>query len=183
MPRCVFGLPSCACPALPHRACPHGCGAGLAERAPAQPERDPRSYTPKHLADKFASASSSSSRFSSCAEPVSSSSRSFTRSFGPYVLVDGTVVADDFQHLISSALLAPINLNERGEETSVEVWTNVATDGTEAEFANADTCDGFRVGTDNFRGVFGTSTETGSAWTDDRFDTCDQQKAVYCFGQ
>ena len=45
--------PSCGRTNTPGQRFCHGCGAGLAERAPAEPERDPRSYTPKHLADKI----------------------------------------------------------------------------------------------------------------------------------
>ena len=107
----------------------------------------------------------------------------FVHSFGPYVLVDGTVVADNFQDLIDGALLSPINPNELGVATSVEVWTNVATDGTRVESTNANTCDDFRDGTAAFSGVFGTSTATGSSWTNAGLDTCDQPKALYCFGQ
>ena len=105
----------------------------------------------------------------------------FVHSFGPYVLVDGTVVADDFQGLTSGALLAPINLDENGDVAAVEVWTNVATDGTRLDSAN--TCDNFRNGTAAFQGVFGISTETGSSWTNAGLDTCEQPKALYCFGQ
>jgi hypothetical protein len=54
----------------------------------------------------------------------------FTLSFGPYVLVDGTVVANNSDDLTDGILAAPISVNEKGESTSVEVWTNVAVDGT-----------------------------------------------------
>ncbi len=107
----------------------------------------------------------------------------FVHSFGPYVLVDGTVVADDFQGLTSGALLAPINLDENGDVADVEVWTNVATDGTRVESTDENTCDNFRDGTAASSGVFGISTETGSSWTNAGLDTCDQPKALYCFGQ
>jgi hypothetical protein len=55
----------------------------------------------------------------------------FTRSLGPYVLVNGTVVANNWDDLTDGTLAAPINLNEKGELTSLEVWTNVAVDGTQ----------------------------------------------------
>ncbi len=45
--------PSCGRTNTPGQRFCHGCGAGLAESAQAQPERDPRAYTPKHLADKI----------------------------------------------------------------------------------------------------------------------------------
>ena len=107
----------------------------------------------------------------------------FARAFAPYVLVDGTVVANDWDDLTDGTLLAPIDLNERGEQASVEVWTNVGTDGTQLEPLNADTCDGFRSDSPTLRGRHGISTETGSAWTNAGFDTCDQEKALYCFSQ
>ncbi len=44
--------PSCGRTNTPGQRFCHGCGAGLAEPAP-QATRDPRSYTPKHLADKI----------------------------------------------------------------------------------------------------------------------------------
>ncbi len=54
----------------------------------------------------------------------------FFRSSGPYLLVDGTIVATDWDDLTDGSLLAPINISETGEIRSVEVWSNVAADGT-----------------------------------------------------
>ena len=42
----------------------------------------------------------------------------------PYVLVDGTLVADNFGALTSAPLRAPISLNERGGRVNANVWTN-----------------------------------------------------------
>ena len=107
----------------------------------------------------------------------------FSRSFGPYVLVDGTIVANDWDDLTDGSLAAPINLNEKGEITSVEVWTGVAVDGTRLNSTREDTCNNLRSSSASYRGTFGLSTETGSAWSNANFDSCDQEKALYCFGQ
>lgn len=69
----------------------------------------------------------------------------FRRSSGPYILVDGTVVADDWADLTAGNLSAPIELNENGNATDVEVWTNVAIDGTRLDVAEESGCDHWNV--------------------------------------
>ena len=110
----------------------------------------------------------------------------FARAFGPYLLVDGTLIANDWDDLTDGTLAAPIDLNEKGESTSVEVWTNVSVDGTRLNVTIETTCNNFNppIGeSELFTGIFGVSTETGPAWTNSGVDTCDQMKALYCFGQ
>jgi hypothetical protein len=105
------------------------------------------------------------------------------QSLGPYVLVDGTIVANDWSDLTDGALAAPINLNEKGEFTSVDVWTNAAADGTRLNATSESTCGNFGSSESTLTGAFGVSTETGATWTNSGVDTCDQMKALYCFGQ
>ncbi len=107
----------------------------------------------------------------------------FFRSSGPYVLVDGTIVAVDWDDLTDGSLLAPINVNEKGEIVSVEVWSNVATDGTVLGNASADGCSSWLSNLPTDTGRTGLSTETGPSWTNHSSDTCEQPKALYCFGQ
>ena len=106
----------------------------------------------------------------------------FYQSVGPYVRVDGTEVANDWSDLVDGSLSAAINVDENGDFNPVEVWTNVAPDGSRGGLANPDSCATW--GTfEGLTGRFGLSTSTGAAWTDQGFDSCEQEKALYCFGQ
>jgi len=107
----------------------------------------------------------------------------FARSFGAYVLVDGTEIASDWNDLTDGMLSAPINLTEAGDLVSVEVWTNVDTDGTRAESVPNDTCGEWTSDDGALQGIHGSSDATGSDWTNAGFNSCNQAKAMYCFGQ
>ena len=107
----------------------------------------------------------------------------FFRSSGPYLLVDGTIVATDWDDLTDGSLLVPINISETGEVRSVEVWSNVAADGTQLGPDPSDSCNDWNESLATFDGNTGSSTETGPGWTNHSNDTCDQQNALYCVGQ
>jgi cysteine-rich repeat protein len=61
------------------------------------------------------------------------------RSEGRYVLLDGTVVADDWDALITEPLQHPIDLTETGETLHTPVWTGMA-HGTGRVVPGADNC-------------------------------------------
>ena len=60
-----------------------------------------------------------------------------TRSTGPYRLVNGTTIANDWSDLTDGTLAAPINVTEAGVAVgTAAVWTHTRTDGTAGGDAN-----------------------------------------------
>jgi len=102
-----------------------------------------------------------------------------TQAGGPYALVDGTRVADDWDDLVDGSILAPINLDASGVERSGEVWTGTLADGTSYLI---DDCGGF---TNGLTGVAlcGASASTTSTWTDNITPACSTRLGLYCIEQ
>jgi hypothetical protein len=59
----------------------------------------------------------------------SSVSQRLAHSTVPYVLVDGTTVASDWEDLVDGALLAPINLDANGQVRTGDTWTGTLATG------------------------------------------------------
>ncbi len=122
-----------------------------------------------------------------------SPSTRFTRSTVAYILVDGTVVADDWDDLVDGALLSPILQSETGvdhpQEPYPQVWTNTTVDGlTVHQSACGHNSDGFTKDHDDpgFPTGTGRSGSVGSQWTDTDVlgkRTCDSNLRLYCFEQ
>jgi hypothetical protein len=85
------------------------------------------------ICQKFAAAGNLPGKYRAwLADTAGSPGTRFTKSGGPYKLVDGSLVANDWPDLTSGALRHPINLTERGgtpqtttvcEPRAVYVWT------------------------------------------------------------
>ncbi|MEM7025497.1 MAG: hypothetical protein AAF637_23370 [Pseudomonadota bacterium] len=106
----------------------------------------------------------------------------FIKASVPYLLVDGTQIADDWTDLTDGDLDAPINLNENGASASARTWTGTRVNGTAA----AQRC-GEWTSTGS-QGVFGTTASTASPWTGASGGTsvttaCTSSYAFYCFQQ
>lgn len=110
----------------------------------------------------------------------------FIRSEGPYVLVDGTTIASDYDDLVDGALLAPIDLTASG--TSIfdspvnpdgYTWTGTNADGTAATA----TCNGWTTAEPEVLGASGASDTTDSAWSNEIDDTCNAPYALICVQQ
>jgi hypothetical protein len=106
---------------------------------------------------------------------------------GPYVLVDGSLVADDWAALVSGAIAHPINITELGEPlisaficTGGEVWTNTQFDGTRRSTSS---CNDWSAS----EGVsfVGDSDDTDVSWTESQCInvTCAAALPLYCFEQ
>ncbi|UCF47349.1 MAG: hypothetical protein JSU89_09230, partial [Myxococcales bacterium] len=54
----------------------------------------------------------------------------FAQSGGPYVLVDGTRIADNWGDLTDGSIQAPINLDANGLTRGGDVWTGTLPDGS-----------------------------------------------------
>ena len=109
-----------------------------------------------------------------------------------YRLVDGTLVAQDWNHLVSGAPLKnPIDLDENGNFVPGTGQNGYAWTGTEVDGGAASlTCGDWSVSEDcstttAFEGVVGFDTFTTSAWTSGGNPACCtvQKFAFYCFEQ
>ncbi|HEY1959673.1 MAG TPA: hypothetical protein VGH28_28885 [Polyangiaceae bacterium] len=113
----------------------------------------------------------------------------FTQSKAPYVLVDGTLVADDWTSLTSGTLKHAIDLTPQKITLSPSlptrrVMTNVAPDGTTA--SPPSDCTGWTT-SDSSQPVVGDPTATTADWTHlaspDPTWTCSLQYRLYCLEQ
>jgi hypothetical protein len=121
-------------------------------------------------------------------DSTASPSTRFSKSKGPYKLVDGTVVATNWADLTDGNLQHRINISELGTDpfipgTSVPVWTNTRADGTvtNTQF----TCDNFTSATQDPPGSgWGIVLFTNFSWTELDFSgSCSTTAHLYCFQQ
>jgi hypothetical protein len=103
-----------------------------------------------------------------------------TRSAVPYVLVDGTRVADDWDDLVDMQLLAPIGLDAGGQPQGGDVWTGTLPSGQ--PFADGD-CAGFTTEASNSLSLCGSTAFSDSRWTASQTPTCNTRLRLFCFQQ
>lgn len=103
----------------------------------------------------------------------------FVRSTQPYVLVDGTRIADDWDDLTDGTLQAILNLDANGEARGGDVWTGTLPSGL--SFAETD-CDGFTSGTVG-AALCGTTQSINAGWTASQVPRCDTPLRLFCFEQ
>jgi hypothetical protein len=115
-------------------------------------------------------------------DDIGAPSARFMRSPGPYLLLNETIIADDWADLTSGSLKAPINRTEEDEPflPPFETWTNTKVDGTLDE-SLAD-CESWA--TVNAVGSVGNVLASTANWTDENpFQTCSISAHIYCFQQ
>jgi hypothetical protein len=100
-----------------------------------------------------------------------------TQSSVPYVLVDGTMVADDWVDLVDGFIDAPINLDANGLLRGGDVWTGTLPSGL--SYANGD-CAGFTDESEPM-GLCGSTTTFGGGWTTSATPVCSTELRLYCF--
>ncbi len=103
----------------------------------------------------------------------------FTQSEVPYVLVDGTRIADDWEDLTDDSLQAFIDLDATGVTRGGDVWTGTLPSGL--AYAQTD-CDGFTNGSIG-SALCGTTRSINSSWTANRIPTCNTPLRLFCFQQ
>jgi hypothetical protein len=108
-----------------------------------------------------------------------SAAERLTHSNVPYVLVDGTTVANDWDDLVDRSLAAPINLDAEGVPRGGDTWTGTLAIG-----------DAYTVGdcaafTSNSGGnaLCGSSGSTNAAWSQSATPSCSTALRLYCFEQ
>jgi hypothetical protein len=112
-----------------------------------------------------------------------SPSTRFTQSFGPYELVDGTIVADDYVDLTDRTLDNPIIQDERGDPAPLGgiAWTGTFPDGTSV----GDNCQNWEEQSGDHVGSFGQIGVTDDRWTynPNSPQSCGTFLRLYCFQQ
>ena len=112
-------------------------------------------------------------------------SGNFTRSIVPYVRVDGTKIAENWDDLTScndatktdQCLLAPINMNAKGEIINNDVWTGL-------NFSSSSGQQNCNMWTEmGVKGVIGNSSKTNHQWMESEIKKCDTENYIYCFEQ
>ena len=104
---------------------------------------------------------------------------------GRYVLVDGTVVANNWQALLSEPLQHPIELTELGELAHVSVWTGTRY-GDGRAVPGSEHCDDWTSEDPDKQASFGRSDEVDVNWTQSQFSnptSCLSMYAIYCIEQ
>ncbi|MBU0535597.1 MAG: hypothetical protein KKE20_01425, partial [Nanoarchaeota archaeon] len=115
----------------------------------------------------------------------------FTKSPVPYRLVDGTIIANDWNDLISYSpyyLKNPLNLDENGIVRSGRVWTNTWYTGVRQNLlappnARYDSCREWSDTTNGNWGYSGTIGSMTAQWTGYGPTVCSGQNRLYCFRQ
>lgn len=102
-----------------------------------------------------------------------------TQSSVPYALVDGTRIADDWNDLVDSSLLAPVNLDASGLLRGGDVWTGTLPDGV--PYANDD-CAGFTSGSEGIA-LCGSTASAAGNWTANDTPACSTELRLYCIEQ
>lgn len=101
------------------------------------------------------------------------------QSSDPYVLVDGTLIAEDWADLVDGSILARINLDASGTPRGGDVWTGTLATG--GSFTDND-CAGFTSASAGF-GLCGSTATAASQWTENITPACGTSLRLYCFEQ
>jgi hypothetical protein len=113
---------------------------------------------------------------------TSSPSARFSKATVPYRLLDGTVIANDWNDLLSGSLRHAIDRDEKNTVTTgIEVWTATTSTGT----YEGGGCNGFTSGSSNAPIVAqGVTDRASGQWTYVYLQYCDRTNPrIYCFEQ
>lgn len=111
--------------------------------------------------------------------------------YGPYLRVDGAIIAKSAIELFSGSLRSQIIINEKGEQimSGMPVWTGTSANGTPTTGNCKDpngnpwsTAAGCSAGHCD-EGTAGSTHATDSAWTNNENHLCKTALPVYCFEQ
>lgn len=104
---------------------------------------------------------------------------------GPYMLINGTTIANNWSDLIDGTLASPINVTEINGLASIPVWTNTDARGEIAPNNKTWHCSNWTTSSSSRRGNTGESQSSNTRWTTGISELCSQNDYVglYCFEQ
>ncbi len=109
-------------------------------------------------------------------------------SLGPYYMLNGRIIAENFADLVDGTIRAAINWTEQGGPATrgeflepTFVWTG--TSWTGEGFEGDRTCAGWTVDGSEATGIAGVSEEDGGRWTTFGGISCGNRHRLYCFEQ
>jgi len=106
----------------------------------------------------------------------------FTRSADPYLLPDGTKIAEDFADLTDGSILHTINIDPTGKPLGKHrIWTGTRPDGTTAQ--SFLTCGGWLDPYVYSKGMVGSTMATGTLWSSRAYDRCERSHKLACIQQ
>jgi hypothetical protein len=108
----------------------------------------------------------------------------FTKSSHPYMLPDGTKIAEDFTDLTDGSILHKINSDPTGNRLGVQqFWSSTNSDGTTAQ--RFVTCEGWTwTDTPTYsRGMVGNTAKKTTLWSQYAREHCSVRRRLACFQQ
>ena len=107
----------------------------------------------------------------------------FTKSAHPYVLPDGTKIAEDFTDLTDGSILHPIKIDPTGKPLGLqEFWTGTNPDGTTTQLLV--TCNGWTGDTSpGSHGMAGSTIQKSTLWSAKYPGRCSSSYKLACFQQ
>ena len=107
----------------------------------------------------------------------------FTKSSHPYLLPDGTKIAENYADLTDGSIQHFINMDPTGKTVGVNpFWTGTNEDGTTAQ--QLQTCTGWMDPITNARGMVGSTGHTSTSWSSYQQSRCNTiPNRLVCFQQ
>ncbi len=106
----------------------------------------------------------------------------FTKSSHPYMLPDGTKIAEDFTDLTDGSILHTINIDTTGKSLGLQrFWTGTNADGTSAQ--QLVLCDGWTDPLVGSWGLTGSTIQTSTLWSTQYQGQCGTPIRLVCFQQ
>jgi hypothetical protein len=113
-------------------------------------------------------------------DPGASPAGRFTQSTVPYVMVDGTQIAESWTDLTDGTLEHAIDRTELNTLYAGSVWTATQPNGT---FVGSVSCNGWTALGANVTGINGSAASTINTWTQAGGTFCNNAFPLYCFEQ